>query len=163
MGDWTGLTPNQIINKLKGHRTALNHTSKTLKALIDRYGKTPSSSTKSLVDREMTTFLDRIELMESAYEHLKDGATGDDVKLYDDKLTSIINEKDSVRNIVLDALDKKVAPGTPGGAATFKKINDALKPHTLTQEMTPEELRAWTRMFKSFYTTGNLVELRIID
>ena len=58
------------------------------------------------------------------------------------------------------------APRAQGAAAAQggrQRVNEALRPKTLTKEWTPSEFRSWVERFKSYYNTSAMEDLRIGD
>ena len=169
--DWSDMDESEIVGKLRGFKTALGNTADNLAALCARNVNKPSTHVCNEISRELDIYIARSENMEAAYVQLIDVVqTEDKKKKYEGSLDTLNKSKIDLRQKALDALETEVklppviAPAVPDGTAgDYKRINDGLRPETLTHEMTPEELRAWIRMWQSFYATGNLRRLRIED
>ena len=62
-----------------------------------------------------------------------------------------------------DNLDEAPRAQGQGGGHGKQRVNEALKPQTLTKDWTPAEFRSWVERFKSYYNTSAMELLRLGD
>ena len=162
--DWSEYTEDQILKKLKGFRTFVTNAVKQMQSLTQRYTAHPNVATGNEIRHELERALSRVETMEEAYTELLEKTQEENkTKLYQVKLEGLNSEKAEMRNMALDALQVAPDGANVSSTPTYKKVNDGLRPEVLSADTTPEELRAWLRQFRSFYTTGNIKDLQVHD
>ena len=148
------------IRALKGH---LTRKIRSVEKVLADAGSRPSSHVVLRLLEFQKSIDDQYARIETAYSELME-LDEERYSDYDTELDRESDRKDDAVSKILAALNTaQERPGTsvrdrPRATVHEPKVkpNKALEPHVLTKDHTAVEMRAWSRKFKSWYSSSNM-------